>query len=72
MKHKAFQLHVAADPDAGVGARDVPVADAVSVANLDVIDRFGDRQVRCLGAANNRQSGGGAEEKGLKFHILTS
>ena len=57
-----IEQHVAADLEAGFAARDVPVAGAERVANLDVSDRLGNRQIGRLSAANDRKSGGGAEK----------
>ncbi|EEH15023.1 Hypothetical protein, conserved [Brucella ceti str. Cudo] len=63
---------VAADAQAGFGARNVEVASAVSVANADIFNGFGlwrDDCVGSLSAGSCNQSCSGAKEKALDVHF---
>src|SRR5690606_3201352 len=65
---------VSADPEAGLGARNVVVAGAVDVADADVFGGLGfsdDDRVGGAGAGYCDQGRSGAEKKALDVHLCS-
>ncbi|NRP89420.1 hypothetical protein GFPCMMHI_05345 [Ensifer adhaerens] len=70
-----FGTNLAADLEAGFGARDEEVAGAVSVADTDVFKRLrfsSDDSVGRVSTGNYCQCSSGAEKKALDIHFVSN
>ena len=68
-----FRTQTSTKTKAAVSARNVEEARTECVADADVVDRVRSRRkIRCLCSGNSKHPCCSAEDKALKFHVLTS